>query len=85
MDNGDTAIVKKAHILQPAIIPAPSKPQRKDEAGGQEREENVSVYLHPFTYWAGGNHRHFDAERQKVDEAAVVIALVVHSCKVVLA
>ena len=77
-------MIQEAHVLQPSIVPAPGEANGKDEAGCHETEEDVSVSIGSLGNRTGGDLRHDDAQTQVVDEACVVLIIIIQTNKVVL-
>ena len=84
MDNRDTSVIYEANVLKPSVRVAPSYSNREDEPRGQECEKDISINFDTLADRPRGDHRHFHAEREEVNELKVVFMAVIYSSEVVL-
>ena len=68
MDEARTTIVNEPHVLEPAIVPAPSEAHWEDEARVNKREEQVVVNIGPLGNRASCDLRHHHAKREIENE-----------------
>ena len=85
MHETGAAIVYEAHVLQPAVVPAPGEAHREDESWVYEGEKQIVVDVGALCDRAGGYLSHHYAEGQVEDEHSVVVVCIVYSDEVGLA
>ena len=84
MDNRDTSIVYETNVLKPSVRVAPSHSNWEDEPRGQECEKDIPINFDTLANRPRGDNRHFNAEREEVNELKVVFMSEIYSSEVVL-
>lgn len=85
MDDACTTVVNKVKVLEPAIVPAPSQTDRKDETWGYKRKKDVGIGVSSLSNGASRDGGHHDAKWQVVDKVGIVWVTVVQPNEVILA